>query len=80
MSYYVRYLNTVIFQKSWGQIFGRLSDEDSGRLVKALFAFMEGESPDIESDEMLWGVYLMMTEQIESSARKYVIKAGLDEE
>lgn len=79
MSYYVRYINTVIFQKSWSRIFKTLSDEQSGKLIKALFEFMDGDTPELE-DDTLDGIFLMMADQIENSARKYVIKAGLDEE
>lgn len=79
MSYYVRYINTVIFQKSWSRIFETLSNEEAGQLIKALFDFMEGNSPEIE-DDRLDGIFLMMADQIENSARKYVLKAGLDEE
>ena len=79
MSYYARYINTVIFRKSWSQIFESLSNEDAGLLIKALFGFMEGDSPEIE-DETLNGIFLMMADSIEGSARNYVIKAGLDEE
>lgn len=79
MSYYVNYINTVIFQKSWSRIFKTLSNEDAGLLIKALFEFMEGKSPELE-DDTLDGIFLMMADQIENSARKYVIKAGLDEE
>ena len=79
MSYYVNYINTVIFQKSWSRIFKALSNEDAGLLIKALFEFMEGKSPELE-DDTLDGIFLMMADQIENSARKYVIKAGLDEE
>ena len=79
MSYYVRYMNTVLFQKSWSRIFETLSDEDAGLLIKALFAFMDGDSVVLENDR-LDGIFLMMADQIENSARKYVIKAGLDDE
>ncbi len=79
LSYYARYLNTVIFRKSWSQIFETLSKEDAGLLIKALYEFMEGGSPELE-DDTLDGIFLMMADQIEESARRYVIKAGLDEE
>lgn len=78
-NYYVTQLNSVIIQKSWSNIFGTLSDENSGKLIKALFLFMDGNEVEIE-DKTLDGIFRMMSEQIENSARKYVIRAGLEEE
>lgn len=77
MNYYVRYINTVIFRKSWSRIFESLSNEDAGRLIKALFEFMDGSLPEIE-DDTLDGIFVMMADQIENDARKYVIRQGID--
>lgn len=76
---YIQHIKTFLFQKSWGRVFQSLSNEDAGLLIKALFQFADGESPELE-DETLDGIFLVMADQIEESARNYVIKSGIDVE
>ena len=75
---YVERVKTVIFQKAWSNIFERLSDEDAGLLIKALFDFMDGKPTEIE-DGRLDGIFLTMADQIETSARNYVRRSGIDD-
>lgn len=76
MRYYVEAINTVIFQKAWTPIFESLNDEEAGRLIKALYSFMNGEKPEI--DGTLRAIFLSMADQIEQSARKYCRKVYQD--
>ena len=70
MRHYVEALNTVIFNKSWTPLFKALSDENAGKLIKALFDFMNGEKVNLEDDQ-LRAIFLSIANQIEHSARKY---------
>ena len=70
MKNYVEALNTVIFNKSWSPLFKTLDDENAGKLIKALFVFMNGEEVKIEDDQ-LNAIFLCIADQIERSARKY---------
>ncbi len=70
MKHYVEALNTVIFNKSWTPLFTSLSDEEAGKLIKGLFAFMNGKPIKID-DEKIKAVCLSIADQIEHSARKY---------
>lgn len=69
MKHYVEALNTVIFNKSWTPLFKALSDENAGKLIKALFDFMNGDKIDLE-DTQLRAIFLSIADQIKHSARK----------
>lgn len=70
MKHYVEVINTVVFQKAWTPIFESLTDEKAGKLIKALFAFMNGKNVELK-DETLNAIFLLMANQIERNARKY---------
>lgn len=77
MKFYVKEINTVIFNKTWTPLFKALSDEDAGKLIKALFGFMNGEK--VEVDEKIKPSFLCIADQIELSARKYYSKVFREE-
>ena len=68
MSEYARYIATMMFFRSWRPMFQMLSDERAGELIKAIFAFCDGESPDV-IDELLPS-YSVMTSALDSGAKK----------
>ena len=77
---YSESLDTVIFQKSWSPLFMSLTDEEAGKLIKAVVSFMEGEDPELEGAQIV-RAYLAITKQIERSAKKYYKKVqSYDEE
>lgn len=78
MKHYSEAINTVIFQKSWSPIFEKLSDENAGKLIKAIYDFMNGGEPELENDT-LDAIFLSMVDQIENSARKYLNRIQYDE-
>jgi hypothetical protein len=43
--------NTIVIYKDWKNIFEKLTDEESGRLIKHLFRFVNDENP--ESDRLI---------------------------
>ena len=79
MKHYSEAINTVIFQKSWSPIFEKLSDENAGKLIKAIYDFMNGGEPELENDT-LDAIFLSMVDQIENSARKYLNRIQYDDE
>ena len=74
-SIYCRFLDNVLVPKSWGGALRQMTDEDAWRVIKALFKFMDGGSPDLEFRLKI--VFNVMAQQIEQSARRYCYKAGL---
>lgn len=77
---YSESLDTVIFQKSWSPLFISLTDEEAGKLIKAIFSFMDGEDVDLEGVQIVKS-YNSITKQIERSAKKYYKKVqSYDEE
>lgn len=79
MKHYSEAINTVIFQKSWTPIFQRLSEENAGKLIKAIYDFMNGEEPELE-DDTLDSIFLSMVDQIERSAKRYFSRIQYDDE
>ena len=79
MRHYSEAINTVIFQKSWTPIFQRLSEENAGKLIKAIYDFMNGEEPELDDDN-LDVIFLSMVDQIERSAKKYLARLQCDDE
>ena len=41
---YSKYINTFIFRRTWAELICLLSDEDAGKLIKAIFTHTKGES------------------------------------
>ena len=79
MSHYVEAVNTVIFNKSWTPLFKLLSDENAGKLIKALFDFMNGVRIDLD-DEQLRAIFSCIADQIEHGARKYYLRVFREDE
>lgn len=40
--------NTIVIYKDWKSIFDKLTDEESGKLIKHLFAYINDENPESE--------------------------------
>ena len=74
----VKKIRTFIFQKAWGQIFQNLSDEDAGRLIKAILIFANGDDPDLSDDNQLEALFLIISDQIEESAKRYLSRTGFE--
>lgn len=49
-----------LVEDSWGEMFKELSDENAGQLIKAMFAYRRGESP--EFDDPIMNAVLKMVE------------------
>lgn len=66
-------LETVIFNKAWTPIFSSLSDEDAGRLIKAVCAALDGEDAgaDLEG-AALTKAYKTITARMDFTAKKYL--------
>ena len=69
---YIRRLRTVLLNKSWSKFFVQLSDEDAGRLVKALFNYTYGLPTDIEPGTALRGIYEVLTHDVNRSAYMFL--------
>lgn len=71
---YVKELNTYLFRKSWGELFSALSDEDTGKLVKAIYSYGEGAEsyPENINKPLLSGIYKMIIGQLNSSSKKHL--------
>lgn len=68
---YISKVNTVIFRRAWGTLFDIVSDKDAGRLIKAIFATMNGEEVDLSDNKTLFNLYLTIILQLEDSAEKF---------
>ena len=56
-----------LFKKSWEEDFRKLPDEEAGKLIKAIYAHVNGESVELE-DAALSGVFMKITREIDLSA------------
>lgn len=76
--YYVTYIRKLMFPRAWGHIFWDLSEERAGKLIQALYDFIDGQE-DVEKElpNDLRSIFLTMAEEMESSAEKYCQKARL---
>lgn len=72
MSEYAHYIATMMFFRSWRPMFSMLSDERAGELIKAIFAFCDGEKPEV-IDELVPS-YSVMTAALDDGARKCLEK------
>ena len=69
-SVYAKQLHSLLLRKSWlVPAFLLLSEEDAGRLIKALCGFWDGEEIVLE-DEKLMNVFTIITAATEDSARR----------
>lgn len=59
-----------LIEKSWGAMFRRLPDEKAGQLIKMLFDYEEGITPDCE-DDVLISVFEMLKEKIDRNEDAY---------
>ena len=57
----------LLFRKSWGEDFRNLPDKEAGRLIKAIYAHVNGEGVDLE-DAALSGVFMRITKEIDQTA------------
>jgi len=57
----------LLFRKSWGEDFQKLPDEEAGRLIKAIYAHVNGEGVELE-DTALSGVFMRITREIDLTA------------
>jgi len=57
----------LLFRKSWGEDFQKLPDEEAGRLIKAIYAHVNGEGVELE-DTALSGVFMRITREIDQTA------------
>lgn len=57
----------LLFRKSWGKDFQKLPDEEAGRLIKAIYAHVNGEGVELE-DTALSGVFMRITREIDQTA------------
>lgn len=73
MKHYSEAMNQVLFQKSWAPIFRSLTDAEAGKVIKSVYDFMSGNDPELD-DPKLDGIFLMIADSIECSAKKYLAK------
>ena len=71
---YVKELNTYLFRKSWGELFSVLSDEYTGKLLKAVYSYADGAEtyPENINKPLLSGIYKMIIGQLNSSSKKHL--------
>lgn len=68
-------LETVAFFKTLRTTLDSMSDEDAGKLMKALFAYDDGENPDLASaSPTVKAVYPMAAESLERLTKKRMSK------
>lgn len=61
---------SFMLYKNWRALFDSCTDEEAGRLIKALFCFAcDGEVPEL--DRMLSGIFMMMTQQMKADGEKW---------
>lgn len=61
---------SFMLYKNWRALFDSCTDEEAGRLIKALFGFAcDGEVPEL--DRMLSGIFMMMTQQMKADGEKW---------
>lgn len=70
---------TFMLYKNWKALFDSLTDEEAGQLIKALFCFASGEGvPELE--RLLFGMFLMMTQQMNADGEKWEKKCEMNAE
>ena len=74
MTNYVKELSTYVFRRSWGEVISTLSDEDAGKLFKAIYKYAEGEEvPESQlGAPVLVSVFRMIISQLNYSSRKHL--------
>lgn len=78
MTNYVKELNTLLFRKSWSEMFRALSDEDAGILIKAVYDYADDAESVRENAEehidtyQLKCFYERMKRQLNQSSKRYI--------
>ena len=73
---YTTNLETFIFKRAWAAIFEDLTDEQAGKLMKAIYCFLSGNDK-LPEDPLIKPVYKIITHQLNESAHSYYAKIGL---
>lgn len=70
--------NTFVFRRAWGFLFTYLTDEDAGRLIKAVFAHADGKSAKeyLQGKENLKPLAESIICELEMNAKRYLRKTG----
>ena len=70
---YIKDIDTFLFRRSWGILFQNLSDEDAGKIIKALYRYADGEDTPLEEfgNQTLASIYSMLSGQLNYSAKKF---------
>lgn len=59
----------LLFRKSWSEDFRKLPDEEAGRLIKAIYAHVDGKGEGVDlKDAALSGVFMRITKEIDQTA------------
>ena len=61
---------TFVMYSKWEQVFDLMTDEQAGRLIKAVLNYQNGGSGDL-TDPTLFLTFAMLKQQFEEDARKY---------
>ena len=79
MKNYTKELNTYLFRRSWGELFNGLSNEDAGRLIKAVYSYVDGIEPKEEdfNNVFLISSYRMIVKQLNYSAKKHLMRLNI---
>lgn len=73
---YTVHLDTFLFKRSWAAAFTDLTDEQAGKLIKALYEYTDGKEEAPEDPEIKTS-YKLLTQQLNHSACYYLTRAGL---
>lgn len=72
---YLKGMRTFIFRASWGQFMRYMTDEEAGKLIKAIFEHAQGKSAreylQAHNAENLQPFAGSIISELEASARKY---------
>lgn len=74
MKNYTKDLNTYLFRRSWGELINAMSDEEAGKLLKAIYLYADGVeiSADQLGTELLACVCRMIIRQLNHSSKKHL--------
>ncbi len=76
MANYTVFIDTFLFRRSWSYAFKSLTDEEAGKLIKAIYKFTEGSTVKLDKPELSIA-YDMIVTQLNDSACRYADKIGL---
>lgn len=72
---YARRLKNIQLSRDYSSVFTRLSDEDAGQLIKALFAALDGKTAEL-ADPVTQGIFVGMATQIDAGACRFLRRKG----